>query len=64
MRTGPGGLHRIPIIEIEFDDGVPAGGFALGIGADVILLVVLQAGKILCQRGVDVLQMATELCGT
>lgn len=42
----------------------PAGGFALGIGADVILLVVLQAGKILCQRGVDVLQMATELCGT
>lgn len=61
LRTFPGGFHRFPTIEIEFDNGVPSGMLALGIGANVILPVFPQTGKSLRQRRMNLLQVAAKL---
>jgi hypothetical protein len=64
LRAGPGGFHGLPIVEVEFDDGVPAGVCTVGIGGDVILFVMTQAGESFGERGVDLLEVMAELFGS
>src|SRR5437763_11983914 len=39
LRTRPCSFHRLAILEIEFDNRIPTGVVALGIGTDVVLKI-------------------------
>lgn len=61
LRAGPGRVHGLAVVKVEFDDGIPSGVLAAGIGCDVVLAVALEPRKISGQRCVDLFEMLEEL---